>query len=289
MEKQELETLVCENQIEIDFDALENIDIEEEESSILPEGFVSAKNHDWIENEVLFVVVKSGSEGLGPQSYNLDLCGKKMLDWVLIAGSGCEQRIINEPQESILEAVKKLETDKAYIAVFFSDTPLLEKATFYKVMDYFSKNKMNALALSRGYVFKTEFVRASENFVSGKLMPFDEKAFLRVDNASTLSVVSKYLFDKIRNFHMKNGVVMYGGQTIFIDADVEIEVGTIIYPNNILKGQTYVGKNVMLEANNIINDSIIADDCLLVSCYVEKSKVQKGSSLVFEKLVNSEI
>ena len=32
-----------------------------------------------------------------------------------------------------------------------------------------------------------------------------------------------------------NGVIILGENTVFIDADVEIEEGTIIYPNNIIK------------------------------------------------------
>lgn len=287
MEKSDIDLLVCENQIEFDYSLLESKYIEEEASMVLPEGFVTAKNHDWIDSEVLFVLVKAESNNLGATAYNLDLCGKAMMDWVLIAGNGCEQKIIADPKENVFHAVKQIETEKQYIAVFYSDTPLMEKATFYKVMDYFAKNNMNALALPRGYVFKTEFVRSSENFVSGKITPFDEKSFLRVDSAEVLSSVSKYLFDKIRNFHLRNGVIMYGGSTIFIDADVEIEAGAIIYPNNILRGQTYVGKNVILEANNIISDSIISDDAFIVSSFIDKSKVEKGKAVVFEKLINS--
>ena len=86
MEKSDIDLLVCENQIEFDFSSLECE--AEEESTLLPEGFLTARNHDWIEEEVLFIVVKEGNE-LGKESYNLDICGKKMIDWVLIAGNGC--------------------------------------------------------------------------------------------------------------------------------------------------------------------------------------------------------
>ena len=92
-------------------------------------------------------------------------------------------------------------------------------------MDYFCKNGMNALALSKGYVFKSEFVKNNDTFVSGKVMDFSQKAFYEVNNAKALARVSKYLYDKIRKFHLDNGVIMYGEESIFIDADVEIEIG----------------------------------------------------------------
>lgn len=286
MEREEDILTMCENQLEFDFSSLENVN-EEEESSLLPEGFLNARNHDWIDEEVLFIVVKEGN-GLGKESYNLDLCGKKMIDWVLIAGNGCEEKVINVPVD-IFTSLKTIETKKPYMAVFYSSTPLLDKQTFYKVMDYFCKNGMNALALPKGYVFKTEFVKNNDTFVSGKVMDFSQKAFYVVDNARALSRVSKYLYDKIKKFHFDNGVIMYGEESIYIDADVEIESGAIIYSNNILKGQTYIGKNAILDANNIISDSIVTQNSYVISSYIEKSKVKEGSSIgPFEKLVNQE-
>ena len=54
MEIDEIELEVSKNQISFDFDSLE----EDEESSMLS-NVVSAKNLDWIGQEVLFVVIKT--------------------------------------------------------------------------------------------------------------------------------------------------------------------------------------------------------------------------------------
>ena len=282
MEKEELEIGVCENQMTFDFSMLENCEVEEEESSILPEGFVVPKNHDWIDDEVLFVVVKT-------QGHDNDLCGKTMLEWVKIAGSGCEKLTLADG-EDIYAQVRSLNSSKNYIAVFYSDTPLLEKNTFHKIMDYFCKNQMNVLTLPRGYVFKSEFLKNNVCFASGQMTEFEnaKRDFICVNNSITFSKVSKYLYDKIRLFHLKNGVIMSGSETIFIDADVEIEAGVSIEANNHIKGQTYIGKGVILEPNNVIKNSIISDNACLCGCYIENSKVTNGKFAVMEKLINQE-
>lgn len=283
MEKEEL--MVCENQIGFDFDLLEETE-EEEKSTILPEGFVISKNHDYVDEEVLFVVAKA-ENSLG-KAYERELCGKSVIEWVRIAGGGCEQMEIAD-NGNLIEVIKSIKTDKKYIAIFYADTPLVSKGLFHKIMDYFCKNGMNALALPRGYVFKKDYIVTMDRLVSTCPMDFDELAFTVVDNTKNIAKISKLLYDKIRAYHIRNGVIMYGNATIFIDADVEIEPGAVIYQNNILRGQSYIGKNAVLEPNNIISDSIIADNSVVISSYIEKSKVTTGKSVgPFEKLIGSE-
>lgn len=294
METQELDLEISKNQIAIDFDALENTELIEEsaieESSILPKQLVSAGSTEWIGEEVLFVVVKADNKNFAFDSANIDLCGKKMLDWVLIAGSGCESLVLANEGEDLLKTLKSIKTDKKFIALFYSDTPLLDRGNFHAVMDFFTKSGMNVIALPRGYVFRRDFLGLLENINIPCVHEFDKLAFTVVDNTKKLSYASKILYDKIKNYHLKNGITMFGENTIFIDGDVEIESGTIIYPNNILKGQTYIGKNVVLESGNIIEDSIISDDCILQASYIEKSKISKNTAIgPFERVINEDI
>ena len=284
MEKEEYQVTITENQLEFDFSDLERSGSEEEKSSILPEGFVINKDNGFVDEEVLFIIVKVKGE----VDYNTELCGKKMIDWVARAGANCERIDVDDPGENVLGLVKRVSTQKKYIAIFYSDTPLFEKKHFHKIMNFFTKNAMNVLTLSRGYVFRADYVKNIESLYSSQIHDFDE-GLVRVDDTKTFLKVSKFLYDKIRAYHLKNGVLLYGENSIFIDADVEIEAGVSIYQNNILRGQTYIGKGAILEANNIIIDSIISENALVVSSYIEKSKVGQGESVgPFEKLVNSE-
>lgn len=285
----EKDILVLENQIAFDFDSIETEEEEEEVSSILPESLIKPINHDYIKDEVLFVVARVYNKNLVKDFPNLKLCGKSMLDWVLLAGNDCEQKVVDDG-ENLLEKLKQIQTDKPYIALFYSDTPLVDKQTFYKIIDYFTSKGINFLQLSRGFIVKTEYLKTMNEFAQGSSNDIAGNNLYRVESSKDLVMVSNFLYDKIINFHIKNGVIIYGQSTVFIDADVEIEGGTVIYPNNIIEGQSLIGRGAILQSGNIIKNSILGDDCEVSNSYIENSKIRVGAKIPpLSKLINEEI
>lgn len=286
MEKEDIGIAICENQIKIDFDSLD-VDQSLEESSITS-TLIKAVNNDWIKEEVLFVVVKAYHDDVVKDMPNLSLCGKKMIDWVLNAGSGCERMVIDEGQD-VIERVRNIHTDKKIIAVFYSDTPLLDKVTFNKFCDYFSSRNMNFLKLSRGFFVKSEFLKANYSIAQGA-SELDDKNLLVCDSAKVINYVSTLLYNKILNYHIKNGVIIYGQNSVYIDADVEIESGVIIYPNNVIKGQSIIEENVILGSGNVVDNSIISSNVRMSMCYIKDSKINSGKQLEpFSKFIGQEI
>lgn len=272
----ELEIEVSENQISFDF--LQDME---------KEPLQQAENYEWVADETLVVIIKTK----GNISPNFDICGKKMIDWVALATSGCAQKIIDEPdEENLLNTIKDLAEGYNFVAVFYSDTPLLKKSTFLEIMDYFSKRRMNVLKLVRGYVFKTDYLQNAKMLLSTTVEEFDKEDFTIVDCSKKASFAFKILNSRILNYHKERGVIFFGENTIFIDADVEIEEGCVIYPNNIIKGESYIGKNVILESGNYIFDTIVCDEAFVCQSYLEKSKVEKGKIVgPFAKLINQKI
>ena len=285
MEREDIEIMVSENQIAFDFQNLGKI---EEESSLISQSLVKAKNFDWIKEEVLFVVVKAKREQLSKDFSSLNLCGKSTLEWVLMAGSECEQVVLHD-SDDIFQSVRAIATNKKIIAVFYTDTPLLDKMTFNKICDYFSSRNMNFLQLKRGFIVKSEFIKGNYYFAQGASLYDDNNLFV-VEDAKSLNYASGLLYNKIISYHIKNGVIIFGEKTVFIDADVEIESGVIIYPNNIIKGQSIIESDCVLESGNIIIDSIISNGCTVCHSYIQNSKLSPGKTIQpFTKIVNEEI
>ena len=133
MNTQEIDIEISKNQISFDLDSLQ----EEEESSTL--SVLSVKNLEWIAQEVLFVVVKAKHDDFIKNFNDFLLCGKSMIDWVKMAGNHC-QTIVIEETENLIEQLKNIQTDKKVMAVFYSDTPLLDKSLFNEILNYFSIN-----------------------------------------------------------------------------------------------------------------------------------------------------
>ncbi|MDE6583272.1 MAG: hypothetical protein K2K31_01315, partial [Clostridia bacterium] len=240
-----------------------------------------------VAEETLVVLVKAKGE----ISSNFEILGKKMIDWVSLATSGCQQRIIEEPtEEELLDKVRPLCDGFKFVAVLYSDTPLLKKSTFLDIMKYFSSHRMNVLKLSRGYVFKSEFLQNAKIMLSAAVEQFDEEDFALINTTQSVSYAFNVLKNRILKYHKEQGVIFFGEETIFIDADVEIEAGTVVYPNNVLKGESYIGKNVILESGNYIFDTIICDEAFVCQSYLEKSKVESGKTVgPFERLINQKI
>ena len=76
-------------------------------------------------------------------------------------------------------------------------------------------------------------------------------------------------------------------KSCYIDADVIIESGTKIAPNNVIYGESYIGKNCTLMPNNVIRDSVISSNCVLKYSYIENSRISENIVVgPFESVVN---
>lgn len=278
METIELER-ETEQQIDVNFDFLQQSQQER--------ALETAKSFEWVAKETLVVLVETEHSF----AEDFQLCGMKMTDWVALATSGCKHKVISfVGEDEILQAAKQYAGDFSYVAVLYNDIPLLKKQTFLDLMDYFAKRKMNVMRLERGFVFRSEYLENAQILLSGMVEKFGEEDFFVVDNAEKASHAFEVLNARIVDYHKKDGVVFFGENTIFVDVDVQIESGAIIYPNNIIKGQSYVGKNVVLESGNYIVDSAICDGAKVCQSYIKNSVVEKKKNIgPFENLTNVKV
>ena len=209
--------------------------------------------------------------------YNLEICGKKMYEWAMESVSDFEVKTIAcDDHSNIVPLIKPLLNNKKTTIVLYSDTPLITKNTIYEILDYFSIRHLNVLKLNRGWVFDTEYISKAESLSSVITRKFGENDFFAVGDAYTLEKATNVLKNRILEFHLHNGVFIEDKNTTFIDASVIIESGAKIEPNNVLKGETYIGKNVILEPNNTIISSIISSGCDIKSSYVKNSKITEN-------------
>ncbi|MBE5757182.1 MAG: hypothetical protein E7342_05200 [Clostridiales bacterium] len=91
--------------------------------------------------------------------------------------------------------------------------------------------------------------------------------------------MNKRLRKKIIKEWKKKGVSFIDEDSVFFDEKVEIEEGVVVYPNNHLYGDTVIKKGAIIKPNNIITDSIIGEECTVLSSVIEKSTVGKKVSI----------
>lgn len=72
---------------------------------------------------------------------------------------------------------------------------------------------------------------------------------------------------------LEKGVKFIDINSAYIDKDVEIGEGTVIYPSVVIEGKTVIGKNCLIGMNTRIKDSVIGDSVDIQSSVIIESKV----------------
>ncbi|MCR8969981.1 bifunctional UDP-N-acetylglucosamine diphosphorylase/glucosamine-1-phosphate N-acetyltransferase GlmU [Facklamia sp. 7083-14-GEN3] len=110
-----------------------------------------------------------------------------------------------------------------------------------------------------------------------KVYAFDMKDFeesLGVNDRVALSRAQQLMNRRIITNHMQNGVSFINPETTYIESDVKIGEDTVIEGGVQLKGETIIGKSVIIGANSEVVDSQIGDSVIITQSVVEKSKVE---------------
>ncbi len=260
------------------------------------EQIVSTKNilkEVFIEKDKVLVVILLYKDDKFKQiikPYNLEICDKKIVDWVKDSCNGFEiKSVLCDKNSNIVSLIKPALNEKPYTLVLYSDTPMLTSETIVENLDYFVLSGMNVLKLPRGWVFKTEYIKTAESVSAVQTRQFNEYEFRAVSNLKQYSEISDILKQNILEKHLNNEVVIVDLKTTYIGADVIIEPGTKIEPNNVIKGLTYIGKNCVLEPFNYIKDSIISNNCVIRNSSVIKSKITENMVVgPFETIENKQ-
>lgn len=107
-----------------------------------------------------------------------------------------------------------------------------------------------------------------------------EVPFLGINTLEQLASVTGLLRDRKVKQLMLDGVEFLNPGSVHIDHDVEISVGSLIYPNVTLLGKTVIGKNVIVESGAFIKNSTVHDDAsILAYSYLEEAIVHSHATI----------
>lgn len=118
----------------------------------------------------------------------------------------------------------------------------------------------------------------SKNKRVGSLVT-DYEDTIGVNSRAQLAEAECILRKRINNKHLDNGVTIIDPQNTYIGIDVEVGKDTIVYPGNILEGNTKIGSNCILYQNSRIKDSIIEDGTDVQSSVILDSKIGKNTTV----------
>lgn len=122
-----------------------------------------------------------------------------------------------------------------------------------------------------------EILKAENQNIGAVVTDFEET--IGVNSRVQLAEAEEILKNRINLMHMENGVTLIDPKTTYIGIDVEIGKDTIIYPNNILEGNTKIGSNCILYQNSRIVDSVIGDEVDIQSSVILNSNIGDNTTV----------
>lgn len=101
-----------------------------------------------------------------------------------------------------------------------------------------------------------------------------------VNDQRQLAIATKAIFKRKAESLMDAGVVLVDPDNTYVEEDVEIASGTVIYPNVYIKGRTKIGHHCVIEPNCFIDKSEVGDSVVLKSgSYIIESKIGELSAV----------
>lgn len=234
---------------------------------------------------IRYIVLAVNGSGFNMQrpSYETKLFGKTMVEWVKSACEVTPLVLTVEENHDPIKTIKPFLDGSEWTVVLYSDTPLLTNSTISKSFYYCISHHLNVCKLPRGFIFKTEYVKRIEEIYALESVSVNPSEFVQATDFLSLTQIAEIIKNRIFEFHLKNGVYIMDKNSVYIESEVSICAGSVIYPNNSLCGTTEIGENVTLFSGNRVLNSIISNDANLENSSVvnsvigEKSKIKNSS------------
>ncbi len=132
-----------------------------------------------------------------------------------------------------------------------------------------------------GEVYVTDLIEmAAKNGVPvADVMASSAIDVMGVNDRVQLARAEATLRARIRERWMLDGVTMPDPDAVYIDAAVVLARDTVVMPNTHLLGATTIGEGCEMGPNSVVVDSVIADNCRVVSSFVAGSRLSEGVSV----------
>ena len=213
------------------------------------------------------IVCKGASSKL---NYHSLLLGMPMCEWVAGAFDGYDITFVDE-YDDYCTIAKKYSANYTYTIVISGNMPLLSKDNVLSLVQYGCFKQAQYVKFTGGIMINNEYLSKTKTPTYDCVYAGDFESFYLVENKIQLNQITKVLTDKIVQYHIANGVEIYGKVTI--EPKVEIESGVTIFGGNVIKGYSYISGGTILKENNVITNSIIGSNCALSSSIITNSKL----------------
>lgn len=145
------------------------------------------------------------------------------------------------------------------------------------------------------YLTDTLGILRAEGKKVGACIADDVTEAMGINDRVQLSEAEKMMRKRINENVMREGVTLIDPENTYIEAGVVIGNDTVVYPGNVISGDTVIGSNCIIYQNNRIDSAKIADGCevqssvILSSVIGENTKVGPNAYIRPESVIGSNV
>jgi bifunctional UDP-N-acetylglucosamine pyrophosphorylase/glucosamine-1-phosphate N-acetyltransferase len=108
------------------------------------------------------------------------------------------------------------------------------------------------------------------------LVSRDAEELLGINTRVHLARAETIMRRRVNEKWMLAGVTLVDPAATYIEASVELDADTVIYPNTYLQGATTVGVGCEIGPNTLVRDSQIGERCVIRASVVEEARIEDG-------------
>lgn len=186
-------------------------------------------------------------------------------------------RIIRDNNEDLLKIVEQKDANEEEKSVkeINSGIYCFNGKSLRESLDLIDNNN----AQGEYYLTDTIYIMRDRGQKVGAYNGSTIEELMGVNSRVELSKAEEIMRRRINEAHMVNGVTIIDTNSTYIESDVEIGNDTIIYPGVMLKGNTKIGSNCVIEMNSAIENSIIGDNTEVKNSTIIDSVVGENTTV----------
>lgn len=186
-------------------------------------------------------------------------------------------RIIRDNNEDLLKIVEQKDANEEEKAVkeINSGIYCFNGKSLRESLDLIDNNN----AQGEYYLTDTIYIMRDRGQKVGAYNGSTIEELMGVNSRVELSKAEEIMRRRINEAHMVNGVTIIDTNSTYIESNVEIGNDTIIYPGVMLKGNTKIGSNCVIEMNSAIENSIIGDNTEVKNSTIIDSVVGENTTV----------
>lgn len=227
------------------------------------------------EDSIAFVVAlvhHNEFQGEEP-SYLATILGKPSLSYVKKACVLVPKTLELDDESELVDKIKPVLTDKEWTIVLFSDTPLITASAIKEAFLYAKSKELNVCKMERGYIFKTEYIKRVDQIFDIESVKNNTDDFFVIKTEQDLAFATLKMKERVITNLLNNGVQIIDPHSTYIESQVRVEKGAVIYPNAALMGDTHIGAKTIIGFGSIIKNSVIGERCNIQNSYITNSAV----------------